>query len=117
MATSKQGPKIGAKTAKVKGTGTVTPKASEDDKAPASPEASAVAEEAEQVVDNGASTDEHPEAYQAGWAASVHGAKGRPPLEYSDEEVRAWYRGYKAHANPNAETPVAGIQAGYRQDY
>lgn len=126
MATAKNGPKVGAKTGKVKGTGAVTPKAqetsseepkaSENDSVQASPAPDAQAQAA-QPVDNRASTDEFPEAYEAGWKASAHGTRNRPPLEYSDDEVRAWYRGYKAHANPNAEQPVADIQKGYRENY
>ena len=56
-------------------------------------------------------------AYEAGRRASETGAKGVPPAEYNGIEVRAWYEGYKSHANPNAEGQVKGIDKGYRSKY
>ena len=56
-------------------------------------------------------------AYAAGRRASETGAKGVPPAEYNGIEVRAWYEGYKSHANPNAEGQVKGIDKGYRDKY
>lgn len=97
----------GAKKGKVKGSAEVTPKAP-------SPEAEDIQGS---PVAPPPTTDEYPDAFQAGYKASQHGTPSRPPLEYSNAEVKAWYRGYKAHANPQTGGPVDGIEGGYRGVY
>lgn len=103
----------GAKKGKVKGTATTTPKAADQ-------EAQDV--QGSPVPDTDAARDQVPdgidkEAYQAGYDASKRGTPSLPPLTYSDDEVKAWYRGYKSHANPQNGGPVADIEGGYRGNY
>lgn len=108
----KRAPKAAAKTGKAKGAGTVTP-------------AKAASEEAADVqgspvappVKPGEGEREHEAAWEAGLLASKRGTPSRPPLGYSDAEVKAWYAGYKSHANPNSEGRVEDIGSGYRKDY
>ncbi len=69
------------------------------------------------AVKAGEGTHEEQAAYEAGNLASKRGAPTRPPLGYSNAEVKAWYRGYKDHANPQKGGPVDGIADGYRKDY
>lgn len=57
------------------------------------------------------------QAFNAGYKASQNGTPIRPPAGYTDVEVRAWYAGYKQHANPNSRGSVDGIETGYRKDY
>lgn len=84
----------GAQRGKVKGEGTVAP--------------ATKANETDRDLSN---------AWDAGHLASQRGAPTKPPLGYSDAEVKAWYAGYKAHANPQTGEPVEGITEGYRKDY
>lgn len=63
------------------------------------------------------------QAYEAGYLASQRGTPNRPPLGYTDVEVRAWYAGYKSHANPNSRRSLVKEEGdgqaedGYRKDY
>lgn len=56
-------------------------------------------------------------AWEAGNLASKRGTPTRPPLGYSNAEVKAWYAGYKAHANPQTGTRVEDIEGAYRGSY
>jgi hypothetical protein len=56
-------------------------------------------------------------ARQAGYTASQRGTPSRPPLGYTEGEAKAWYAGYKEHANPNARASVNDVAKGYRGDY
>lgn len=99
MATEKsKSPKAAASRGKAKGTASVTPAATTEGEAP---------------VQEG----DFNKAWLAGFQASREGTKSKPPAEYGPEQQASWFEGYKAHANPNAEQPVADIQAGYRKNY
>lgn len=94
---------VSAKRGKIKGTATVTPK----DEAPAlAPE-----------TKPGEGQAEYDAAFEAGVLASKRGSPGRPPLGYSQLEVKGWFAGYKHHANPQSGGPVEDIDSGYRKDY
>lgn len=101
MTESKKAPTgTAAKRGKIRGTAQVT---SKEDLAP--------------LEKPGEGPEEEKLAYEAGQLASKRGTPSRPPLGYSNAEVKAWYAGYKAHANPQTGGPVEGIEGGYRRDY
>ncbi len=91
-----------ASTGKIRGKGTVTPKAAEERKG-------VVHDEGQKDLDL---------AYEEGYRASQTGqVRPKPRPEYGEAEVKAWHAGYKAHANPNSRGQVEGIESGYRKDY
>jgi hypothetical protein len=107
--------KRGTQPGKVKGAATVTPKA----EAPPAPEKPLATEEEVSRQKVGDILDQ---AYEAGYLASQRGTPNRPPLGYTDVEVRAWYAGYKSHANPNSRRSLVEgedgqAEGGYRKDY
>jgi hypothetical protein len=110
--------KRGTQPGKVKGAATVTPAAEKP------PEDQATAKElaTEEEVSRQKVGDILNQAYEAGYLASQRGTPNRPPLGYTDVEVRAWYAGYKSHANPNSRRSLVEgedgqAEGGYRKDY
>lgn len=100
---------MSAKRGKVKGTATVKPATDQEAAGSGTP----VAPDAKPGEGQG----EYEAAFDAGALASKRGTPSRPPLDYSDLEVKGWYAGYKSHANPQSGGPVEDIPEGYRGDY
>lgn len=108
MTESKKSPTAtGAKKGKVRGAAQVTPKPADQEAQDSSPK----------VAPDTRAGEDTAEAYKAGYKASQQGHPTRPSIYYTEAEVKEWYRGYKAHANPQTGGPVDGITGGYRGDY
>lgn len=110
----------GAGPGKVKGTGTVTPKA-QDERSETTPRTLAQTDTPREKQATRADADIHG-AFEAGRLASDRGYPSKPPKGLTDEEEKQWYAGYKSVANPPSQNSLKpedprGKSDGYRGSY